>query len=80
MIKHAAARPSKTSKEDASPHLYGYARVSTTDQDLSIQEASLRAAGCTLLRTEKRTGTSRNGRYDLETLMAFLRSGDSLVV
>ena len=26
--------------------LYGYARVSTVDQDLAIQEAALRAAGC----------------------------------
>lgn len=24
----------------------GYARVSTTDQDLAIQEAALKAAGC----------------------------------
>jgi Resolvase, N terminal domain len=31
----------------------GYARVSTTDQDLSIQEAALRAAGCEVIRTEK---------------------------
>ena len=80
MIKHATARSSKTTKEAASPHLYGYARVSTTDQDLSIQEAALRAAGCTVIRSEKRTGTSRNGRTELETLMAFLRPGDSLVV
>lgn len=26
--------------------LYGYARVSTTDQDLSLQETALRTAGC----------------------------------
>ena len=80
MTKRATAQPRKTTKEDALPHLYGYARVSTTDQDLSIQEAALRAAGCTLIRSEKRTGTSRNGRTELETLMAFLRPGDSLVV
>ena len=30
--------------------LYGYARVSTTDQDLSVQEAALRAAGCEVIR------------------------------
>jgi DNA invertase Pin-like site-specific DNA recombinase len=28
----------------------GYARVGTTDQDLSIQEATLRAAGCDMVR------------------------------
>jgi hypothetical protein len=28
----------------------GYGRVSTTDQDLSIQDAALRAAGCEVIR------------------------------
>jgi DNA invertase Pin-like site-specific DNA recombinase len=28
----------------------GYARVSTTDQDLSIQQAALKAAGCEVCR------------------------------
>jgi DNA invertase Pin-like site-specific DNA recombinase len=32
----------------------GYARVSTTDQDLSIQEAALKAARCDVIRAEKR--------------------------
>jgi DNA invertase Pin-like site-specific DNA recombinase len=30
----------------------------TTDQDLSIQEAALRAAGCDVIRAEKQSGTS----------------------
>jgi hypothetical protein len=30
--------------------LYGYARVSTTDQDLSLQETALKAAGCSARR------------------------------
>ena len=60
--------------------LYGYARVSSTDQDLAIQEATLRAAGCQVVRAEKRTGTSREGRTELDLLMQFLRSGDTLVV
>jgi DNA invertase Pin-like site-specific DNA recombinase len=59
---------------------YGYARVSSTDQDLDIQEAALRAAGCTVIRAEKVSGTSLNGRSELETLMEFLRKGDTLVV
>jgi DNA invertase Pin-like site-specific DNA recombinase len=60
--------------------IYGYARVSTTDQDVEIQEAALRAAGCDVIRSEKISGTSRNGRSELETLMHFVRPGDMLVV
>ena len=40
----------------------GYARVSTTDQDLSIQEAALQAAGCDVIRAEKKSGTSTQAR------------------
>jgi DNA invertase Pin-like site-specific DNA recombinase len=42
--------------------LYGYARVSTLDQDLSIQHAALKAAGCEVIRAEKVSGTCRDGR------------------
>ncbi|WP_315722366.1 MULTISPECIES: recombinase family protein [unclassified Bradyrhizobium] len=58
----------------------GYARVSTTDQDLSIQEAALRAAGCDIIRTEKRSGTTTAGREELRTVLDFMRTGDVLVV
>lgn len=60
--------------------LYGYARVSTTDQDLALQEATLAASGCTIIRTEKKSGTSRQGRTELELLLEFLRPGDTLIV
>ena len=59
---------------------YGYARVSTTDQDLSIQLDALKKAGCEIVRSEKVSGTSRQGRVELDTLMSFLRAGDTLVV
>ena len=39
--------------------IIGYARVCTTDQDLSIQEAALRAAGCEVIRAEKRSAPRR---------------------
>ncbi|WP_448954970.1 recombinase family protein [Labrys neptuniae] len=59
---------------------YGYARVSSADQDLSIQEAALRAAGCHVIRAEKKSGTRRDGRTEFETLLDFLRAGDTLMV
>lgn len=59
---------------------FGYARVSTTDQDLTTQIEALNAAGCEPIRSEKRSGTSRAGRTELDTLLAFLRPGDTLVV
>lgn len=59
---------------------YGYARVSSTAQDLSIQEAALKAAGCTVVRAEKISGTSMNGRQELMNLLEFLREGDVLCV
>jgi DNA invertase Pin-like site-specific DNA recombinase len=59
---------------------YGYARVSTTDQNLSLQEEALRAAGCEVVRAEKRSGTTTSGRTELETLIAFARKGDSIIV
>jgi DNA invertase Pin-like site-specific DNA recombinase len=58
----------------------GYARVSTTDQDLSIQETALRAAGCGVIRAEKRSGTATAGREQLQTVLEFLRPGDVLIV
>lgn len=60
--------------------IYGYARVSTTDQDLSLQTEALTAAGCDIIRSEKLSGTSRNGREELERLMEFIREGDTLLV
>jgi DNA invertase Pin-like site-specific DNA recombinase len=60
--------------------IIGYARVSTTDQDLEIQEAALRAAGCEVIRAEKRSGTTTAGRTELQTVLEFLRSGDVLMV
>lgn len=60
--------------------VYGYARVSTADQDLSVQIAALRAAGCDVIRSEVVSGASRDGRAELATVLDFIRSGDTLVV
>ena len=53
----------------------GYARVSTTDQNLELQASALRAAGCDVIRSEKRSGTTTAGRDELRTVLDFLRSG-----
>jgi len=58
----------------------GYARVSTTDQDLDIQLARLKAEGCEIIRSEKVSGATRDSRNELATLIDFLRPGDELVV
>jgi DNA invertase Pin-like site-specific DNA recombinase len=58
----------------------GYARVSTTDQNLQLQESALRAAGCDVIRSEKRSGTTTAGRDELRTVLDFLRKGDTLTV
>jgi DNA invertase Pin-like site-specific DNA recombinase len=60
--------------------LLGYARVSTTYHDLEIQTAALAAAGCSIIRKEKASGTTRTGRTELEIVLEFLQPGDTLVV
>jgi DNA invertase Pin-like site-specific DNA recombinase len=58
----------------------GYARVSTTDQDLDIQITKLKAAGCEIVRSETGSGASREGRAELETVLQFVRTDDELIV
>jgi DNA invertase Pin-like site-specific DNA recombinase len=60
--------------------IVGYARVSTTDQDLTIQQEALKQAGCTELFTEKVSGTSKKGRDQLQKCLEYLRKGDTLIV
>ena len=60
--------------------IYGYARVSTLDQDLAIQRAALKAAGCRVIRAEKASGSRRDGRTELQVLLDFVQPGDTLVV
>jgi len=60
--------------------LYGYARVSSVDQSLTVQEHALKAAGCQTIRSEKVTGTAREGRTELAILLDFIRESDTLVV
>ena len=59
---------------------YGYARVSSSGQDLTIQIDALKNAGCETIRQEKVSGTSIQGRDELNTLLEFLREGDELII
>ena len=58
----------------------GYARVSSEDQNLVIQKAALDKDGCGIVFEEKRSGTKRNGRDQLELALRVLSKGDTLVV
>jgi DNA invertase Pin-like site-specific DNA recombinase len=60
--------------------LLGYARVSTTDQDLSVQREALHGAGVGTIFEEKAPGTKRDGRTELQKVLGVLGNGDTLVV
>ena len=57
----------------------GYARVSTVDQNLELQEDALSKAGCEEIYKEKVSGKSKD-RPELERMMSTLRTGDIVVV
>jgi DNA invertase Pin-like site-specific DNA recombinase len=59
--------------------LIGYARVSTDDQDLALQRAQLKAAGCRRVFEEKVSGATRD-RPQLMRLLDHIREQDVLVV
>ena len=59
--------------------LFGYARVSTRDQDLAAQDAELRAAGCAKVFKEKASG-AKTDRPELVKVISRLEPGDVLVV
>jgi DNA invertase Pin-like site-specific DNA recombinase len=59
--------------------LYGYARVSTTDQDASLQIDALKAAGCTSIFVDHASG-AKSSRPELDRMREQLREGDTVVV
>ena len=64
---------------EGSGMLIGYARVSTADQSMALQDDALRAAGCEKLFTDTASGASKT-RPGLEAALAYLRPGDTLCV
>ena len=62
--------------------ILGYARVSTTGQDLDAQLTALTAAGVDAERiyTDKLSGSAKMDRPGLATLLDYARPGDTVVV
>jgi DNA invertase Pin-like site-specific DNA recombinase len=59
--------------------LIGYARVSTTGQNLEAQIEHLQAEGCDKIFQEKLTGFDRR-RPQLEKMLVSLQAGDTLII
>jgi DNA invertase Pin-like site-specific DNA recombinase len=59
--------------------LIGYARVSTTEQHLHLQQDALHAAGCTKIFTDTISGATKE-RKGLADALNYIRAGDTLVV
>ena len=74
------ARTTAVDAAHRSGKLIGYARVSTTDQDLKVQRESLRRGGVGVVFEEKASGTKRDGRTELQKVLSILGKGDALVV
>lgn len=58
---------------------FGYARVSTKDQDLSLQLDALKKEGCEVIFQEKTTGATKE-RPELQKLHSQIRKGDTIVI
>jgi DNA invertase Pin-like site-specific DNA recombinase len=59
--------------------IYGYARVSTSGQELDIQLAQLKAVGCARIFCEKESG-AKDDRHELKRLFRAIKRGDVVIV
>lgn len=59
--------------------LIGYARVSTSDQTLNLQQDALEKIGCVKIFTDVISGSTIE-RSGLDEALAYVREGDTLVV
>ncbi|WCP72190.1 recombinase family protein [Sphingomonas hankookensis] len=59
--------------------IVGYARVSTSEQDLTLQLEALARAGCEKVFSEK-VSASSGDRQEFNRCVEFVREGDTLVV
>jgi DNA invertase Pin-like site-specific DNA recombinase len=59
--------------------LVGYARVSTQEQTLALQQDALKSIGCERIFTDTASG-AQTDRTGLDEALRFVRAGDTLVV
>lgn len=59
---------------------YGYARVSTLDQNVALQQDALERANCDKIYTDHGISGAKNDRPGLNKLLKEIKTGDSLVV
>ena len=82
-VKPETAKAHPWRRRDGEIHkhglLIGYARVSTLDQNLALQQDALTSAGCEKIFTEQMSGAVAN-RPVLHEALDYARSGDTLVV
>ncbi len=62
------------------PVVAGYARVSKVDQTLALQRDALKAAGCQRIFSDHGVSGVATSRRGLDAALAYLKSGDTLVV
>jgi len=76
-----AIQPLTTSTKESTMALYGYARVSTDNQELALQLDALKQAGCdeANIFSEKVSG-AKSDRPNLDACLAKLKKGDALLV
>ena len=58
----------------------GYARVSTSSQNLENQINQLKSVGCKKIFSEKRSGKNESNREQFKIMMDFVREGDVLYI
>ena len=58
-------------------HPPGPANLSTADQNLDAQMATLEAAGCSMVRTETGDGATLAGRPELRTILDFIHLAET---
>jgi len=58
----------------------GFARVSTVEQDLTVQVEKLEAYGCERIFQGKHSGKADTNKEALDKLLDFVRTGDTVIV